>query len=306
MAGKKHPILTILLILGVVGFSLAALIVLFLKLFAPSAELAFKDKVGVIEIEGVIGASEKITESLADFKADEKIKAVILRINSPGGSVGPSQEIYAEVRKTAREKPVVASMGAVAASGGYYVAAGANKIVANPGTITGSIGVLMEFVQLEGLLQKIGVRLEVLKSGEFKDLGSPHRELTERDREIIRGVMEDIQQQFVQAVAAGRNLPEDSVRKIADGRIFSGARAKNLGLVDRLGNLQDAVALTKELAGIEGEVALVYPKKAKLNLWNWVFGGAKEALFEMLHQGSKTQIEYRWEGLSQGGVTESY
>jgi protease-4 len=305
MAGKKHPILTVLLILGISGLLLGALLVLVLKLFAPPAALVFKDKVGVIEIEGVIGASEKITASLADFKADEKIRGVILRINSPGGSVGPSQEIYTEVRKTAREKPVVASMGAVAASGGYYVAAGANKIVANPGTITGSIGVLMEFVQLEGLLKKIGIRLEVLKSGEFKDLGSPHRELTERDKEIIRGVMQDIQQQFVAAVAEGRNLPEGSVRKIADGRIFSGAQAKDLGLVDLLGNMQDAIALTKELAGIEGEVTLVYPKKPKLSLWNWVFGGAKEALFELL-AGSKTQIEYRWEGLSRDGSKENY
>ncbi len=243
--------------------------------------------------------SQTITEQLRRFTKDKGIKAIILRINSPGGAVGPTQEIYREVQRTVETKEVVASLGGIAASGGYYIAAAAKQIVANPGTITGSIGVIMEFVRFEDLLNKIGIKFEVLKSGEFKDIGSPHRELTARDKELISALIADIQKQFVEAVASGRNLSIEKTREIADGRIFSGAQAKELGLVDVLGNFQDAVELAKNMATIRGDVTLVYPKKSKLDLWDLFLGSAADSIVKRI-QGMKTRVEYRWSGFVGG------
>ena len=190
---------------------------------------------------------------------------------------------------------MIASLGSLSASGAYYIESAADKIVDNPGTITGSIGVLMEFVQLQDLLDKIGVRVEVLKSGEFKDIGSPHRELSERDRELINALIADIQRQFVEAVASGRNLSLEEVNQIADGRVFSGAQAKELDLVDVLGNFQDAVDVAKDIAAIKGEPTLVYPKRSRLELWESLFEGAARSVTKML-QSIKPQVEYRWGG----------
>jgi protease-4 len=276
-----------------------------LKIVSPTSNLSFGDKIGVIPIEGTISQSIDITTELVRLKKDTAIKAIILRINSPGGSVGPTQEIYREVRKTSQTKKVVVSMGSVAASGGYYIAAGADKIIANPGTITGSIGVIMHFVRLEELLNKIGIDLEILKSGEFKDIGSPNRELTEREKELLNALIADIQRQFEEGVAEGRGLPLEKVRKIADGRIFSGSRAKELGLVDVLGNFQDAVEIAKNLAGIEGDVTLVYPKKDKINLWDLFFEAAEGSLSKLI-QVMKSRLEYRWGGFPQHRFKESY
>ncbi len=266
-----------------------------LKIFAPSSDLSFGDKIGVIPIGGSISDSHRTTTQLVKFRKDKKIKAIILRINSPGGAVGPTQEIYREVQKTVETKKVVASLGVVAASGGYYIAAASSKIVANPGTITGSIGVLMEFVQLQDLLNRIGVKLEVLKSGEFKDIGSPHRELSKRDRELLNALIADIQRQFVEAVANGRDLSLEEVNQIADGRVFSGAQAKELDLVDALGNFQDAVDVAKDIAAIKGEPTLVYPKKSRLELWESFLEGTTRSVTKML-QSIKPQVEYRWSG----------
>lgn len=295
MAKKRHSILTVFVILGVIAFILGGTMILFLKLLGPSSGFSFTEKIGVIPIDGTIASSQTVTSQLVKFRKDEGIKAIILRINSPGGAVGSTQEIYREVRKTLPAKKVVASMGNVAASGGYYVAAAADRIVAAPGTITGSIGVIMQFIQLEGLLDKIGVQFEILKSGEFKDIGSPDRKMTKRDREMLNVLIKDIQEQFVNGVAKGRKMPVEKVRKIADGRVFSGARAKDLGLVDVLGNFQDAVALAKKMAGIKGDVTLVYSRKSKLQLLDLLLGTAARSVSEFL-QGMKTQIEYRWSG----------
>ena len=299
MAGKKHPILIVLGILAGVGLVLGIAMIIVLKVFTPSSNLSFSSKIGVIPIEGAILDSQAITEQLGRFRKDKGIKAIILRINSPGGAVGPTQEIYREVLRTMETKKVVASLGGVAASGGYYIAAAAKQIVANPGTITGSIGVIMEFVRFEELLNKIGIKLEVLKSGEFKDIGSPHRELTARDKELISALIADIQKQFVEAVASGRNLSIEKTREIADGRIFSGAQAKELGLVDVLGNFQDAVELAKNMATIRGDVTLVYPKKSKLDLWDLFLGSAADSIAKRI-QGMKTRVEYRWSGFVGG------
>jgi protease-4 len=261
-----------------------------------SSGLSIGDKIGVVPIEGIISNSKNIISHLVKFEKDQSIKAVILRIDSPGGSVGPTQEIYHQIRKIVKTKKVVVSMGAVAASGGYYIAAAADKIVANPGTITGSIGVVMEFFRFEELFKKIGIHLEVIKSGEFKDIGSPHRELTERDRELLIRVITDIKNQFIEGVATGRRMPVKKVRKIADGRIFTGARAMELGLIDALGNFQDAVDIAKELSGLVGEVNLVYPEKRRPRLLDIIMETGIKSLKKAI-QETNIPIEYRWRGL---------
>jgi len=296
MAEKKYSILTVVAILGAIALLLFGAMALVLTVYVPSSDFSFGEKIGVIPIDGPISDPLAVTSQLVTFKKDKGIKAIILRINSPGGSVGPTQEIYREIRKTIRSKKVVVSMGEVAASGGYYIAAAADRIVANPGTITGSIGVIMHFVQFRDLLSKIGVDLEVLKSGEFKDVGSPHRKLTERDKELLNELIGDIQKQFEEGVASGRNMAVEDVQLISDGRVFSGARAKELGLVDVLGNFQDAVEIAKKMAGIKGDVTLVYPKKKELGLLDLFFDLFADSAARGL-EGLRTKIEYRWTGL---------
>ncbi|EFK06197.1 signal peptide peptidase SppA, 36K type [delta proteobacterium NaphS2] len=283
----------ILLIMAVL---LGGILLLTFHFFGPSTTALFKEKIGVVAINGTISSGKKISSQLAKFARDENIRAIILRINSPGGGVGATQEIYREVQKTIRQKPVIVSMGSVAASGGYYVAAPATKIVSNPGTITGSIGVFIQFVRLEKLLSKIGVDFEIVKSGEFKDMGSPDRKLTRRDREIIEALIEDLQGQFVSAVASGRHLSVQEVQKFADGRIFSGARAKQLGLVDFMGNFQDAVEITKKVVGITGEVELVHPKKTSSELLDLFLESSARHFMKAFGDGAKGNVLYRWDG----------
>jgi len=298
MSGEKHHIVMVLVILMVTVLFLGMVMAIILKFFGPSSGLKFGDKIGVVTIKGPITDSEPIVSQLVKFKKDKRIKAIILRIDSPGGGVGPSQEIYREIRKTIKTKKVIASMGSIAASGGYYTASAANKIVANPGTITGSIGVIVQYIELEELFKKIGVHLEVLKSGEFKDIGFPHRKLSKRDKEMIRGLIADIQKQFVSAVAKGRGLSVEHVQEVADGRILTGANAKELGLVDLLGNFQDAVDLTKKMVGIKGEVDLVFPEKVRLRLWDLIFQNASSAFYRAVMNTLQPRIEYRWNRLS--------
>ena len=293
---KKHPILTVFIILVCVIVVLSVLITALSGSFGSSSGITFANKVGVIPIVGAIEDSTVLLKQITDFTKDKSIEAIILRIDSPGGGVGASQEIYREILRTRKVKKVVVSMGGVAASGGFYIASAADRIVANPGTLTGSIGVIMQYYQYKELAEKIGFKKEVIKSGEFKDIGNPDRELTDRDREILNAVIMDIRTQFVNAVAKGRNLPTEKVSQIADGRIFTGSMAKNLGLVDQLGNFEDAVALTKKLAGIDGEVNLVYPHKKKLKLLDILLGEAADSMSDILKNNVKSGIEYRWDG----------
>jgi protease-4 len=296
MAQKKHPILLVLGILCAAVLVLGIVMSVILSLTGPSRGLSFGNRIGVITVEGVVASPEPVLRQLESFRKDDRIKAIILRVNSPGGAVGPSQEIYKEVRRTVQTKRVVASLGTLAASGGYYIAAGADKIVANPGTLSGSIGVIMEFVQIEELLSRWGIGLEVVKSGEFKDIGSPHRRMSPRDRELVEGLTREIQSQFVEAVAEGRKLPVEEVREIADGRILSGARCKALGLVDSLGNFLDAVDVAKQMAGIEGEVTLVHARKERSILWELIFGDGAESMVRRIRDLLQTRVEYRWDG----------
>ncbi len=233
------------------------------------------DKVAVLEIKGLISDSSEINKDLVAFREREDVKAIVLRIDSPGGAVGPSQEIYREVQKIKKgNKVVVASMGSVAASGGYYIAAAADQIVANPGTITGSIGVIIEFANVQELLDKIGMKGVVIKSGKFKDTGSPLREMNSEEKSVLQGLVNDIHQQFVTVVAENRKLNISVVNNIADGRIFSGAQAQKARLVDKLGNLEDAIELASKLAGIEGKANVVYSRRRKGSLLDIVFGKA--------------------------------
>jgi protease-4 len=216
---------------------------------------------------------------------DDGVKAIILRVDSPGGGVGPSQEIYREIMRirSSSKKKVVTSMGSVAASGGYYIACASDRIVANPGTITGSIGVIMQFSNLEDLLKKIGVKGVVIKSGEHKDIGSPFREMTPEEKKLMQEVLDNVHQQFIQAVADGRKLDKSKVAEIADGRIMTGEQAKNLGLVDQLGNLQDTIDITAKLVGIEGKPNVLYPKR-KISIWDLLIKDMASAIIDVLNE----------------------
>jgi protease-4 len=259
-------------------------IALYSHLRGSDTGLVFGEKVAVLEIKGLIANAQPIIENLTGFSKDDSVKAVVLRIESPGGGVGPSQELYTEIRRTAEKKPVVASMGSVAASGGYYIAAAAQKIYANPGTITGSIGVILQFSNLEELFKKIGFRTEIVKSGIFKDVGNPSRKMTPEERAYLQEMVDNVHQQFVRDVAQGRNMQVEKVQEVADGRILTGEQAKELGLVDELGNLQDAIGAAAKLGAIEGEPKIVYPEKKKRSVLDFLLDGVTEHLADRLQE----------------------
>ena len=264
-------------------------------LFGDGDQLA-GEGVGLVEIKGVIVDGQDTVRQLRVLKKDKRIKAVVLRVDSPGGVVGPSQEISAEVRGLARVKKVVVSMGSVAASGGYYVSAPASLIFANPGTITGSIGVLMKFSNIEGLMGKVGMKAFTLKTGKFKDVGSPVRTMTADERQMLQGVIDSTHGQFIRAVAEGRKLPVEEVRLIADGRIFSGEQALALKLVDRIGTLQDAVEEAGRLGGIEGEPAVIRPPRKKTPVFDLLVETAAEQLAALSRADSGVSVDYRMGG----------
>jgi len=253
------------------------------------------EKIAIIEVRGVIVDPQPVVEKLVKLRKNEKIKAIILRIDSPGGGVGPAQEIHSEVRKAQKEKKVLVSMGSVAASGGYYIACAADRIIANPGSITGSIGVIVESLNVEELLGKLGLRSVVVKSGKHKDLGSPLRPMTGEDRKLLQGVIDSVHEQFIQAVAEGRKLPLDKVRELADGRIFSGDQARSLGLVDELGNLEDTIAVAAQMAGIRGEPEILYPEKKRFSLFDLLIQETVQRIVENL-KGSAPPLNflYSW------------
>ncbi len=253
--------------------------------------------VGVVEIEGAISDARIVLEHIRRFREDEDIKAIVIRIDSPGGAVGPSQEIYREIRKTVGSKKVIASMGAIAASGGYYVACAADGIVANPGTITGSIGVIMGYTNFRKLLDKIGMVPVVIKSGPYKDTGSPTREMQDDERKILQSITSGIHEQFVSAIAEGRNMDREKVASAADGRIFTGEEAKAKGLVDRLGNFEDALAWAGELGGIEGRVVPIYARDEKLSMLRYLLSSSLSNLVSrVLHPGVTAQFRYLPDG----------
>ncbi len=262
MFSRRHPYLFFVLVsMAIVfGSSTVMSVIISSKLGSPAPR---GEKIGVIEIVGVIVDSRQFLEDLKKFREDKSIKAIVIRVDSPGGGVGPSQEIFRAINKAKESKKVITSMGALAASGGYYAAAATDGIMANPGTITGSIGVIMGYTDLQGIFKKIGLSSVVIKSGTFKDTGSPVRQMREEERKFLQDFVSKIHDQFVSDVAEGRSLEKEAVKKLADGRIYTGKESIELGLVDRLGNLEDAVDWAAELAGIKGPVAVVYPPKPK-------------------------------------------
>ena len=265
---KNKPILIILvsaLALGVLFFSVLYLATLISggKGSQALSPLPGMEKIALVKIEGMLITADNIVDEINSYADDSSVRAILIRIDSPGGGVVASQEIFNAVLNARKQgkKKVVISMGSVAASGGYYIAAAGDRIVANPGTLTGSIGVKMEFANLEKLLEKIGVRGMVIKAGEYKDMGSPFREMTDHEKMLLQWVIDDVHSQFIEAVARGRNLPEADVKAIADGRIFTGRQALQLKLVDQLGDLEESIRVTAELAGIKGKPKIVKKEK---------------------------------------------
>lgn len=242
--------------------------------------LPIGDKVAIVRVEGPILDAKETIDELKEHVKDLSVKAIVLRVDSPGGAVAPSQEIYEEVRKAVAKKTVVVSMGSTAASGGYYIASPATRIVANPGTLTGSIGVIMEIPNLEGLMSKIGVKTDVIKSGEHKDIASVFRGIRKEEREILQAILDNVHNQFINAVAEGRRMTLDDVKKIADGRVYTGEQALKAGLVDELGNLEDAIKVAAKLAGIKGEPTVV-SKEKKLSLINLLRGSMPKELTDI-------------------------
>lgn len=241
--------------------------------------------VGVVEVLGPIEDSKKAVEQLEAFGRRDDIRAVVVRVDSPGGAVGPSQEIYAAIERLSESKKVVASMGSTAASGGYYIAAAADQIYANPGTLTGSIGVIFQFANLEGVMNWAGIQMNTITAGGSKDIGSPFREMTQEDRALLETLLLDVHEQFIGDVAKGRGLTADEVRPYADGRIFTGRQAQEFKLVDALGGLQAAAKAALTLAEVEGEPRLEYPKKENPLLMELLGESPAASAGKLLRQG---------------------
>ncbi|MEA3416315.1 MAG: signal peptide peptidase SppA [Thermodesulfobacteriota bacterium] len=287
MFSRRHPYLFFILIFSSIMATVFIGLSLIFMLVAKNADFdallkSGGEKVGIVELTGNITSSRDIIHSLKRFRENSSVKAIVIRIDSPGGAVGPSQEIFREIRKTVKTKKVIASMGAVAASGGYYVAAGADGIIANPGTITGSIGVIMGFANFQELLRKIGMVPVVIKSGQYKDIGSPVREMTKDERSILQNLSNRIHRQFIADIAKGRGMDLAKVEGIADGRIFTGEDAKNLGLIDRLGNLEDAIEWAGRIGGIKGKISAVYVPKKKFSILKFIAESSVKELVNMM------------------------
>jgi protease IV len=240
-----------------------------------------KPKIGLVHVEGVILDVADTLQWIRRLREDASVKGILVRVNSPGGVVGPSQELHRGLERAAREKPVVVSMGAVAASGGYYVATAGHTIMANPGTLTGSIGVKLELTNLQGLMEKLGITRETLDSGKFKSAGSPFTELTPEEREYFQAVIMDMHAQFVRDVARGRKMSLEDVQALADGRIMTGLQALEHGLVDEIGGQEEAVELLKKLAKIEEKVHLITDPSRDVPLWKKMLGAVEKELQSM-------------------------
>ncbi len=263
---RKRPFLLASLTLG--GIFLFFLLVIFASgmINSGSVVVSVGEKIGVLEVNGAIVDAHRLNEQIADFRDRDNVKAVVLRVDSPGGGVGPSQEMYEELKLLAESKPLVVSMGSVAASGGYYIAVAGERIFANPGTITGSIGVIMSFPDYQELMGKVGIKSQVVKSGKFKDIGSPTRSFTAADRKLLQAMIDDVHQQFIEAISTGRKMSLADLEPLVDGRIFTGRQAKEVGLIDELGTFNDAVRYAGNAVGIGADPDLVYPEEEKVNL----------------------------------------
>ncbi len=271
MYARRHPFLFFLIIIVACATIVFSGIIFLFITGSKMVNSRFTDtytssggNIGIVEIKGMVLSSKKIIKEIKTFRDNDSIKAIILRIDSPGGAIAPSQEIYREILKTKKHKKIISSMGSVAASGGYYIASATHQIVANPGTITGSIGVIMEYANIKKIAEKIGISPVVIKSGEFKDIGSPLRSLKESEKKILQELVDELHLQFVNDAAKARKIEIKTMMKLADGRVYTGQRALKLNLIDHIGNLDDAVQLAGDISGIKGKLKPVYPKEDKI------------------------------------------
>jgi protease-4 len=275
---QKHPIILGLFILtGIFFLFLGGISLLLSSLISNSTGSDFfiqGEGVGIVDLKGIIVSSEQVIKHLTEFRNNAEVKSIVLRIESPGGAVGAAQEIFQEIKRTSQVKPVIASMGSMGASGGYYAALGADNIFANPGTMTGSIGVIVKFPNLESLFEKIGYKSEVIKSGPLKDIGASNRPLTAEERSLMQALIDNVYEQFVRDTAEARGLPEETVRKLADGRVYTGEQALQEGLIDSLGNFTDAITMAAEMGGLDTQnPRLIYPREDhKFSLFNLLTG----------------------------------
>ena len=285
---KKSPLAKRLLFLALILLALVGIS----SITSEWVQQGTKNRIGIVDITGLITDCQYITNQVKKFRQDKRIRGIILRIDSPGGAVGPSQEIYDEVLKTRESgKTIYASMGALAASGGYYIASAAEKIFANPGTLTGSIGVIMVFSNAKGLMEKIGLQPEIVKAGEYKDIGSPARAMTQKERNLLQSVVTDVHQQFIEAVANGRNISVAEVTKIADGRILTGRQAYSLNLVDQMGGLQVSIDQIAHKVGIIGSPKIIR-ETPRVGFLEWVL---KSTLNQsLINRSSIPSLQYTW------------
>jgi len=255
------------------------------------------NKIGVVTVEGELTSADETLKELRKFQRRGSVKAVVLRINSPGGAVAPAQEIYREVIKTRKKKPVVASMQTMGTSAAYYIASSADKIVCSAGTITGSIGVIMMLADLEKIMDRVGLNVKIIKAGKYKDIGSMFRPLTDDERNILQDFAAEIHEQFIHDVAKARKgkIEEKQLRSIADGRFFTGEKAKEMGLVDTIGNFYDAVKIASELGGVKGEPELIYPKKKWENYLDLLMESSANAFGKVFNAArtARPQVELR-------------
>ena len=260
-----------------------------------SGQFGFSDRVQIVDVEGQLVESRPILEQLKRYEDSNSVKAILLNVDSPGGGVAVSQEVYTEIKRLRekKDKIVVAYLSSTGASGAYYISCAANKIVANPGTIVGSIGVIAEWVNYADLLEWAKLKNIVFKTGEFKDTGSPTRPITENERKYFQGLIDDMYVQFVEAVAAGRKLDLQEVRAMADGRVFTGRAAKERKLIDETGNFQDAVDLTAKLAGISGKPRLIRSVRQRVTLLD-VLTTDLSRLVPFNGQSMKSQIKFQY------------
>lgn len=278
---RRTTVLSIALLLAFFAIGSAVVLRIILGGHAP---LMSSDRIAVIPVYGLIESDASFSRDLARFRDDASVRGFVIEIRSPGGTAGSAQSMYAELSRLRDEedRPVVAWIGEVGASGGYYLALGADSILALPSSITGSIGVIMQFPNAEEFLRKAGVGLEVVKSGDMKDAGSPVRDLTEAERAMVQELVDDVYEQFVSAVIANRGLDADSVRTLADGRVMSGARAADAGLVDRTATLREAVDLAGEMSGIGVNPRTVRPTDERLGLWDVIWGIEESRLHSLV------------------------
>jgi protease IV len=288
------------LLLGGGAFVLLAVVVAALVLTfdgQEGTEFAFSDRIQVIDIDGELVQSRSIIDQLKRYEDSNSVKAILLNIDSPGGGVAVSQEIYTEIKRLRekKDKIIVAYLSSTGASGAYYVSVAANKIVANPGTIVGSIGVIAEWTSYADLMEWAKLKAIVFKTGEFKDTGSGTRALTDNEKKYFQGLIDDMYVQFVEAVASGRKLDVQDVRSMADGRVFTGRNAKERKLIDEIGNFQDAVDVTAKLAGISGKPRLIRLTRQRVTLLDVLTGDlSRLPLFNGQSMKSEIKFQYLW------------